>query len=196
MIYIDKFLLSMLPLIALSVGCTSSPHRTNEPQQSNVPAAAREDGRSISNSVAVEAKAQSFVDIEFDPGSSQLTDNAKSSLDSIIKMARHDGIIDEMIVLSWSDEEYPSKRLSKLSKSQIRLADNRNVTIERYVKSIKGMSVDSYNMAKRPDTLSKWFNTSDSKLKNSLLAAGLPTTADSNQYPSKASHSVILIKME
>ena len=31
---------------------------------------------------------------------------------------------------------------------------------------------------------------------NSNIAAGLPTTADSSTYASKASHSVILIKLE
>ena len=57
------------------------------------------------------------------------------------------------------------------------------------------MNVDTYNMAKQPSILAEWFNSTDNKLKTSLVAAGLPTTADALQYPSKKSHAVVLIKI-
>ena len=100
------------------------------------------------------------------------------------------------MVLSWSDYEYPSKNLKKLPKAQIDLAQKRNRSVESYIKSLKSVDIDAYNMAEQPNALSKWFNATDNKLKNALVSAGLPTTADDTQYPSKASHSVILIKVE
>lgn len=148
------------------------------------------------NAAASEVNAYNFVEIRFDPGSAQLTESAKASLDAVLRQAQSNGKLDEALVLSWADEEYPSKEQKKLSKYQRDLADDRNKAVKDYVKSAKSIDVDSYNMASQPNILQKWFNTTDNKLKNSLQAAGLPTTADSTMAPGKASHSVILIKIE
>jgi hypothetical protein len=153
-------------------------------------------GTSVSNAAANSANAYNFVEISFEPGSTGLTESAKSSLQQVVSQAKTAGKLDEAIVMSWSDEEYPAKDVKKLPKAQRDLADKRNKAVKDYVKSIQKMDVDTYNMASQPNVLSKWFNTTDAKLKNSLTAAGLPTTADSQQYPSKASHSLILIKVE
>jgi len=57
--------------------------------------------------------------------------------------------------------------------------------------------VDTYNMAQQPNVLSKWFNTTDNKLKNTLVAAGLRTTAsEPSASPHKASHALILVNAE
>ncbi len=148
----------------------------------------------MTNTAAQEAEANNYVEIAFHPGSASLTDNAKTSLNSVIKQARDEGKIDEVIVLSWSDEEYPSKDLDKLPKAQGDLAEKRNQMVERYVKSMRDVDVNTYNMAKRPSTFSSLFNTADSKLKDTMVTAGLSTATDTGDYVYKASRSVILIK--
>jgi hypothetical protein len=153
-------------------------------------------GSSVSNAAANTENAYNFVEISFEPGSTGLTESAKSSIQQVVSQAKNAGKLDEAIVMSWSDEEYPAKDVKKLPKAQRDLADQRNKAVKDYVKSIQRMDVDTYNMASQPNVLSKWFNTTDAKLKNSLTAAGLPTTGDSQQYPSKASHSLVLIKVE
>ena len=154
------------------------------------------EGQNVSNAAAASANAYNFVEIKFEPGSTGLSESAKSSLDQVLAQAKSAGKLDQAIVMSWSDEEMPSKDLKKLPKYQRDLADNRNNAVRDYVKSIQKIDVDAYNMASQPNALSKWFNTTNYKLKNSLMSAGLPTTADNPQYPSKASHSVIMIKVE
>lgn len=192
-----KYLLTIGFLILLSaVGCSHSSQKVTETDQSGKSYIEEAEGRAVTNTVAKEAEANNFVEIEFNQGSASLTQSAKSSLNSIIKQARQDGKIDEVIVLSWSDEEYPSKNLKELPKEQRELAGKRNKTVEQYVKTMRSIDVNSYNMAERPSSFSKLFNTSDSKLKNSLLSAGLSTTADSADYVNKASHSVILVKIK
>ncbi|MBC7537941.1 MAG: hypothetical protein H7281_03920 [Bacteriovorax sp.] len=187
----QKYFMAIGFLTMLSaVGCSNSPQKTSKSY------AKEAQGHAVMNSAAREAEAHNFVEIKFRPGSASLTDSAKSSLNSIIKQARQGGKIDEVIVLSWSDEEYPSKNLAKLSKDQRELAEKRNKTVEQYVKTMKNVDVNSYNMAERPSSFSKLFNTADSKLKNSLLSAGLSTTADSADYANKASRSVILVKIK
>ena len=150
----------------------------------------------ISNTVPKEVKAYMSADIQFQVGSSVLTEEAKSSLNTVLEQAKQTGKVDEVILLSWSDAEYPSKNLKKLSKVQRELAKLRNEEVTKYLKSVKSVKVDAYNMAEKPNALSKWLNTNDNKLKKTLLSAGLPTTSKSTRYANKASHSVVLVKIE
>lgn len=178
-----------------SLGCSSAQKTTEEgtPRKS---AAEEAESRDITQKAANEVQAHKFMEIEFKPGSAELTENAKNSLAKLVQASGQVGKIDEVMVLSWSDYEYPSKNVKKLPKAQIDLAQKRNRAVEHYVKSIQRVDVDAYNMAEQPNALSKWFNATDNRLKNALVAAGLPTTADDPQYPSKASHSVVLVKLE
>ncbi len=184
--------ISFLNLVAF--GCNGQPQRTTT--QSDQSVTQKIEGSGVPNAAAKKANAHNFVEIEFTPGSSDLTENAKSSVNSVLEQARQSGKIDEVIVMSWSDSEYPSKDVKKLPKAEKDLAERRNKAVESFIKSGRSLDVDKYNMAAQPNVLSKWFNTRDSRLKNSLVAAGLPTTADNLQYPSKASRSVILVKLE
>jgi hypothetical protein len=150
----------------------------------------------MTNTVAREAAAQNYVEIGFKQGSATLSESAKTSLNSIIKQTREEGKIDEVVVLSWSDEEYPSKNQKELPKKQRNLAEKRNKSIEKYVKSMRSVDVNTFNMAERPTAFSKLFNTDDTTLKESLVSAGLSTTADTGDYVNKASRSVILLKVK
>lgn len=178
------------------LGCGGSPQKVVEVEAPRTSFTEEAEGRSINNTAAREAKAHNFVEIKFAPGSASLSQHAKISLNAVIEQAKRDGKVEELIVLSWSDEEYPSKKLKKLPRVQRELAEKRNKAIESFVKETRSVDVDTYNMAEQPHAISKWFNTADSRLKNSLVAAGLPTTADDPQYPSKASHSVVFVKLE
>jgi PBP1b-binding outer membrane lipoprotein LpoB len=182
MFYLKKILAYELLVILIIVGCSDSSHK------------ATADDNNFNNKTAKETASQNYVEIGFSQGSAVLTDSAKISLNSIIKQARQEDKADEVIVLSWSDKEYPSKRLKKLSKPQRELATKRNRNISKYVKSMKNIEIKTFNMAERPTAYSKLFETEDSRLKESLVSAGLSTTADSGNYMSKASRAVILLK--
>jgi hypothetical protein len=194
---IDRCLLMIAAFILLvDLGCASSPQKTSEPVKQNLTAQETSDSQHVTNAAAVEAKAYNYVELEFHPGSSILTENAKTSLYSVVEQARQQGKIDEILVLSWADQAYPSQSRKKLSKQQRSLAEKRNGAIEKYVKSLRSVDVDKYNMAEQPNVFEKWFNTNDNKLKNSLISAGLPTTSASVDYPSKVKHSIVLVKIE
>lgn len=64
------------------------------------------------------------------------------------------------------------------------------------VQSSPGVHVDTHNMAEKPNTLSKWFNTSDSQLTRAFLEAGLSTTKGSSRHEGKASRSVVIVRIE
>ena len=195
MLYNKQLITIGLLAIIPTLGCANTARKTVDSAKTHAAIEAYE-GKNVTNTAAREAKAHNFVEIEFIPGSSTLSDNAKKSIDNVVEQSKQSGKIDEVMVLSWADEEFPSTQLEHLSKPQRNLADQRNKSVSDYLKYNRSLSIDTYNMAQQPNALSKFFNTSDSRLKKSFTAAGLPTSADSHQFPSKASHSVILVKIE
>ncbi len=176
--------------------CTNAPQKIAGSEKPRMTYVEEQEGRSITKAAAKEIMAHNFVEIDFPQTSSVLSKNAISSLDAAVEQARQQGNINQIIVLSWADNEYPSKKLNKLPKLQRTLAADRNKAVQKYFSATTNVDIQTYNMAERPNALSKWFNTTDTKLKNSLIAAGLPTTGDELQFPSKASHAVVLIKVD
>ncbi len=176
-----------IPVLTMLASCASGEHRAGTAQGNSNP---------VAQVVAQDSEAQDFVEIEFGLGSAALSDAAKVSLTKVVSQAKLAGKVDEVIVLSWSDLEYPSKNATTLPREQRNLAGERNRAIKSYLQSARDVDVDTYNMAEKPNTLSKWFDTSDNQLKRAFLKAGLPTTQDSPKLEGKASRSVILVKIE
>lgn len=187
--------ISSLALFCLA-GCANAPKKVVDLENPRTSFTEEADGRQITNAAAKEVKAYNFVEIDFSQSSAILSKSAISSLEAAIQQAKQRGEINQIIVLSWADEEYPSEKRNTLSNQQNALAESRNSAIKRYFNVMKNIDVETYNMAEQPNALSRWFNSTDTKLKKSLMAAGLPTTGDELQYPSKASHAVILIRVE
>lgn len=154
------------------------------------------ESQAISRAAAREADAHRFTEIRFEQGSAALTVGAMENLRNTLLTSNSEGNLDEVIVMAWSDEELPAANAQTLPKAQRDLAKERARSIERFVKQIKSVDVDTYNMAEKSGAVAKLFNTRDSRLKKTLVAAGLPTTADSLQYPSKASHAVVMVKID
>lgn len=194
------YLIAISFSFAALVSCSNSPKNTNTTSVQDGPRTSyteEAESRSITNAAANEVGAHSFVEIQFQAGSAILTGASKTSLDKLMVKAKADGRkIDEVMVMSWADQEFPSKNIKKLPAPQMRLAERRNDALKNYIKATQSVTVESYNMAEQSSAFEKIFNTTDSKLKNSFVAAGLPTTADDPQYPSKASHAVILVKVK
>lgn len=152
---------------------------------------------SINREAAKEAGASFFTEVEFKPGSSTLTEGSQRSISNVLQRARAEGKLDEVSVLAWADEEYPSQAQKNLPDPQRKLADRRNEAVEKYIDSLKyGVDVDTYNMAERPGQIGQWVATKDARFKKTMADAGLPTTADQRQFPSKASKAVILVGIE
>lgn len=177
-----------IPVLAMLTSCASGEHRAGTAQGNSNP---------VAQIVAQDSEVQDFVEIEFGLGSAALSDAAKTSLIDVVSKAKLAGKVDEVIVLSWSDLEYPARNSATQPRDQRNLAGERNRAIKSYLQSARsGVDVDTYNMAEKPNTLSKWFDTSDNQLKRAFVKAGLPTTQDSPQYEGKASRAVILVKIE
>ncbi|CAN5642128.1 hypothetical protein BH10BDE1_BH10BDE1_11560 [soil metagenome] len=182
-----------LTSVSLLAGLSACAHKTDV-VQTTAPVVETE---SMANRAAREADAPYFVEVEFVKGSDTLTESSRSAISSLLNRARAEGTVNDVKVLSWADQEYPSTSKKKLSKDQRRLADRRNRNIKELVKQAAGsVDVDAHNMAERPGAISRWFNTPDARFKRSLVAAGLPTTADEAPVMGRASKSVVLVTIK
>lgn len=129
-------------------------------------------------------------EVSFDKSSDKLTDAQKADIRAAIQEAAQKGKIDEVKVLAWSDKEYPSEN-GKQTKEEVGLAKKRINYIKSFLKEeLKIKSVDTHNMAERPNSLEKMFNTSDAKVKNTAEASGAaPTEGNTGIFDLKAQAS-------
>lgn len=184
------FSISVLASISLMTALAACAHKVDS-TQSTTPGLETE---SIVKRAAQDADAPYFVEIEFQKGSDTLTDRSRSAISSLLSRASAEGTLSGVKVLSWADEEYPSDSKKKLSTAQREIASGRNRNITDLVKEeAKGVDVESHNMAERPGAIARWFNTPDARFKRSLVALGLPTTADEAPASGRASRSVVLV---
>ena len=147
--------------------------------------------------VAQKNSASYVADVKFAKNSAVLDESARTELDRVIATAAAQGRIDEIKGLTWADAAYPSDAQKALPKPQRDLVNRRNRAMNDYIKSkTSGVSVDTYNMAERPNSLEKLFNTSDAKIKRSLESAGMPNTMDSLRTNTHASKSTVMLIMD
>ncbi len=148
--------------------------------------------------VAAEQEASKVTEIKFDEGQAALTEAARVNLDKLMGQAVPSDRVEEVIVLSWADQEYPSVNTKKLSKAQQQLAKDRSKNIADYLKKLnQKASVKTHNMAARPNALSNLIKTKDARLKKSLEVAGIPSSDNTNgKAPSKAGHAMVMVIMK
>jgi hypothetical protein len=144
--------------------------------------------------VASEEKAPFVTELSFRKNARTLSVDDQQQLDKLIRDARAHGEIDNIKVVTWADQEYPSTNAKKLSSAQRDLADRRNSEIKTYIHTVDSKAdVDTYNMAERPGVLSELMNTSNARIKKALEASGIPNTDSGVKQPSKASKSIVMV---
>jgi len=98
-------------------------------------------------------------EVSFDKNSDKLTDAQKAEIRTAVQEAAQKGNIDEVKILAWSDKEYPTEN-GKQTKEEVGLAKNRIKHLRAFLKDeLKVKSIDTHNMAERPNALEKMFNT-------------------------------------
>ncbi len=147
--------------------------------------------------LANEQESNLVTEIKFDHQKANISGKAREQLKELHRKASKKGKIEEIKVISWGDQEYPSVHEKKLSEVQVKLVEERNATLENYLKTIeKDADIETISMASRPSTLDKWFSSDDARIKKSLETAGIPNTDTTVKVPGKASKSIVIFIME
>ncbi len=139
----------------------------------------------------------SFTTVEFPKGQSELSvAGQKELLRFITEIRKKHSSIEEIKVLAWSDQEYPT-RTSTSSPRDVILANERASEVTRILEmNLKGQEdIQAFNMARRPGMLNEAFRTEDYSMKKNVEMAGATTTRNNKGQMSysKASKAVIII---
>jgi hypothetical protein len=142
-----------------------------------------------------------YTTIIFDPGKSSLDTLSREHLKELASRAQKTRKpIEEIKILAWADKEYPEKVNGKASTSDVMLASERARKIREYLEiDLKEMEdIDSYNMAKRPNLLSKLLKNEEYKVKNAFETSGATGSElpDGSVSYTKASKAMVIIEYE
>ena len=138
-----------------------------------------------------------YVTIEFAKGKTSLTETSKKNLQELARIARTSARkVNDIKVLAWSDKEYPTKTESA-SNNEVILASERARRIKNYLEDdLKTKEeIDFYNMAKRPNLVSRVFETDDFDVKDNFEKVGTTKvrTRDGKMSYTKASKAMVII---
>lgn len=142
-----------------------------------------------------------YTTVVFEKGKSSLSQFSKDNLKQLAAQAHREGKkIEEIRILAWSDKEYPDKVKGKASTTDIILASERAQKIRDFMEGdLKEQEdIDSYNMARRPNLLSKLLRNDEYAVKNAFEASdatGSRLPSGSVSY-TKASKALVIIDYE
>jgi hypothetical protein len=186
-----KLSLTLTLLYALNA-CVSKTPPPDSPA-STAPAPTAVQSSVEAKEVAAQENAAFVVEVEFPRTHAALTKKATDQLDQFLAKVHKAGKIAEFKVVSWGDVEYPSPATKKLSKSEQRLADHRNKSVQVFLQAqAHDTKVSAYNMTTRPNVFQDWLNTADAEVKKAFEVAGIPNSDSSVKIPSKARRTVVM----
>ena len=175
---------------ALFTACASKPKEVSNSARGEAPVT-KTQASMEAKQLAAEQNSQLVTEITFKKGSDKLTPMSRKKLEKLLSTVKDSRQIDEIKVVSWGDQGYPSKEVRKLPKNQLQIAEARNQTIKSFIKThTKNLPVECHNMAERHSTLNSIWGGSDARIKKSLEANGLT----SNGMTAKASHAIVFIE--
>jgi outer membrane protein OmpA-like peptidoglycan-associated protein len=187
--------MKLLLLAFLVAACASK-----DPKESTSQAKHKAPEKTISmesKQLASEEESNLVTEISFPKERAAISTEARSELRQLYKKARAKGKIEEIKVITWADQEYPSVNENELSLKQQDLVKRRNDAIEKYLNLMtKGAEVETISMAERPSALNDLFSSEDAQVKKSLETAGIPNTDTNVKVPGKASKSIVIFIME
>lgn len=142
-----------------------------------------------------------YTTLLFSKGKAELTTESKAHLKELIMRAHKNyRPIEEIRILAWADTEYPNQRQEKIPKSQVILASERGQIIRDYLEEdlLENNDIDAYNMAKRPDLLSKILRNDEFDVKNAFEFSGTTSSRlpDGSVSYTKASKAIVIIDYE
>ena len=103
--------------------------------------------------------------IKFAKGSANLSDSAVSELKNTFNAVREDAKVKEILIVSYSDQNYPKNQKDSLSKADRQLADKRIDAIKAKLKDFGASNIKTYNMAEKSNWFEKTLVTSDAQIK-------------------------------
>lgn len=175
--------------LIFATGCSQNPAKKKSVESTSI------------EKTAPELVGTHYTTVIFEKGKSSLNQYSKENLKQLADRSYKEGkVIEEIRILAWSDKEYPEKLEGKAKTSDIILASERAQKIKDYFETDlkQEEDIDSYNMARRPNLLSKLLRDDEFSVKNAFEASdatGSRLPSGSVSY-TKASKALVIIDYE
>lgn len=142
-----------------------------------------------------------YTTLVFNKGKSQLNTDSKEHLKALaIRAHKNQKPIEEIRILAWADQEYPDNGEVKSKNSDVILAGERAQKIRDFLEEDlkEENDIDAYNMAKRPDLLSKLLRNDEYDVKEAFETIGTTSTRlpDGSVSYTKASKAIVIVDYE
>ena len=138
-----------------------------------------QDNRVENSGIATEAfEGSHYTAVQFDRGTSILSDANKKFLNELAKKASRTGReIDEIKILAWADREYP-KEGEKSKTRDVILANERANVIRKFMKEDLNSHepFDIFNMAKKPGMVDELIKDEEFQVKEDVADSGVSGT--------------------
>lgn len=184
--------------LIFAAGCTTPAAKKKSAYQTNASATTSAPVEKTRSPAIVGTE---YTTVFFNKGRASLDTLSKQHLKDLISNAHKTRKeINEIRILTWADKEYPDKVNGKASTSDIILASERAQKIRDYLElDLKEMEdIDSYNMAKRPNLMSKLLQNDEFKVKEAFESSGATgdKLPDGSVSYTKASKAIVIIDYE
>jgi hypothetical protein len=139
-----------------------------------------------------------YTTVLFEQGKARLSRDGKELIKSLVSKAHEsDKEIEEIHILAWADKEYPEQGNKAASTQDTILASARGQQIREFLEEDLNESedIDSFNMARRPDFLSRLLRDDEYEIKKSFETTGATSSilSDGSVSFTKASKALVII---
>lgn len=179
---------SWLSLTILIAACSSKEPEKKPivyPEESPEVSTTNPEQTSITARQTATGQGSNFVsEFKFKRGQTKLTLANQKTINKVFKRAENKGEIEEVQVVTWADEKFPTQKQKDLSESQQNLVNKRNASIKKHLKKLNHkLEVKTISMAKRADALDRFTASDEAKIKEGL---------DQQDAPDKVSESMVI----
>lgn len=121
--------------------------------------------------------------IEFQQGSTELSENSKKMIRETVDKAKQAGEIEKLHVAVWSDKAFPAAEGAELSEADRNLAEQRSEVLENFIENeLQVSDVETYSMAEGSNWFARAFNTEEAELRSLFSQQGAPSTVDPQEF--------------
>lgn len=182
-----KHLLALGLIIVLSACSSKEPEKKPVvyPEESPEVSTTNPKDTSITAKQVAAGQGSNFVsEFKYKKGQTNLTSAQRSKIKEVYNRAERKGQIDEVQIVTWADQSFPTKNKEELASDQKRLVERRNTSIEKYLSQLDNeLDVKKISMAERAGAVARFTASDEAKVKESL---------DSKDAPDKVSESMVI----
>lgn len=141
----------------------------------SVKASAKKAGESAMTS-AMGAMDKTAVEVDFDKGSTKLSEADVTQLRSLIKSAQENGKIEKVYVGAWADKAFAEGKNVEYTDADKKLAKERAKAVKDVLDEVGTRDVEVVNLADKPGWFAHTMGTEEAKIKDTV--AGKSPTAN------------------